>query len=352
MISYDISLLNYNSFGINQKAKQFFSFEDQTALQNFIYDHPELTSSGIVLGGGSNILLTEPLESLVIHPENEAVSIIEESESDAVLCIGAGVNWDDLVKFSLERNLYGLENLSMIPGNCGAAPIQNIGAYGVELREVFEKLEAADLTDGSITQFSHADCEFGYRDSIFKREAKGRYCIIRIYLRLHKTPKLSLEYGSIRRTLEDMNVTEPTPADVSRAVRYIRGSKLPDPQKTGNAGSFFKNPIISNSFYNSLKEKWPDLPNYPVSETSIKVPAGWLIDHAGWKGYRHKNAGVHDRQALVLVNLGDKTGKDVRELAAMIRDYIFHKYGIELEPEVNIWNRHGQHIGLPSLPHS
>lgn len=321
-------------------------------LQNFIYDHPDLTSTGTVLGGGSNVLLTEPLESLVIHPNNQSVSILEESESDALLSIDAGVNWDEIVKFSLEHNLYGLENLSMIPGNCGAAPIQNIGAYGVELCEVFEKLEATDLFDGSISQFSHSDCEFGYRDSIFKRKAKGRYCITRIYLRLTKIPKLSLDYGSIRNTLEDMRVDDPTPADVSRAVRSIRSSKLPDPQKTGNAGSFFKNPIIDTSFYHSLKEKWAGLPNYPVSEGKVKVPAGWLIDQAGWKGYRHGKAGVHDKQALVLINFGDNTGSDVRELAVMIRNDIFNKFNINLVPEVNIWNRFGEHIGLPPVPTS
>ncbi len=346
MLSHDIKLDSYNTFGIKTTAKVLFSFTTPEQLQEFIQSDKKDPGSVIVLGGGSNILLTEPLERAIIHPNNRDIEVVEETTTEVVVRAEAGLVWDDLVHFALDHQYYGIENLSMIPGNCGAAPIQNIGAYGVELCEVFEKLEAIDLQTGALVSFSKQECEFGYRDSVFKNQAKGLYCVTDIYLRLSKIPRLQMSYGAIQKTLDQMGVSSPDLGDVSKAVRHIRSSKLPDPETTGNAGSFFKNPVIETDFYQSLIKRWPEMPSYPVSENKVKVPAGWLIDQAGWKGYRHGNAAVHDLQALVLINLGNSSGREVMELAKKIRMDIYEHFGIRLEPEVNIWDRCGRNIEL------
>ena len=346
MIMHNVPLNSYNTFGIQTSAKTLFSFTDPDQLQEYVIDHKHDNQNLVVLGGGSNILLTDPIEAIVIHPANRSISVIEETREEVLLRAEAGLVWDDLVHYALEHNYYGIENLSMIPGNCGAAPIQNIGAYGVELCEVFEKLDAVDLYSGELVSFSHSECEFSYRNSVFKNQAKGLYCITGIYLRLSKIPKLNLTYGAIQDTLDGMNVSSPTLHDVSRAVRDIRSSKLPDPEKTGNAGSFFKNPIIESGFYESLLKRWPEMPCYRISDEEVKIPAGWLIDQAGWKGYRYGNAAVHNRQALVLINLGNSTGREIMELARKIRQDIYDHFGIRLEPEVNIFDNHGENILL------
>ena len=346
MLNYNISLSSFNSFGIDTYARRFFRYNQLDQLQNFIKDVNQHNQDLVVFGGGSNILLTEPLDPVVIHPVNKHIHITDSGNDKVTISADAGVVWDDLVSFSLDHNLYGIENLSMIPGNCGAAPIQNIGAYGAELSEVFLKLEAVDLHTGEIHKFTGQDCEFGYRDSIFKTVAKGKFCINRIYITLEKNGSLNLDYGSIRETLETMEISSPTPTDVSNAVRRIRGSKLPDPQKLGNAGSFFKNPIVRKPQYENLLSQWPDMPGYSLSDERKKIPAGWLIDRAGWKGYRHGNAAVHERQALVLVNLGGSSGREILELAETIRRDIDNRFGILLEPEVNIWNRQARQIAL------
>ncbi len=346
MIMHHVQLDNYNTFGIKSRARKLFTFDQTEELQEYIRSNDKSPGSVVVLGGGSNVLFTDELRTTVLHPANRTITVEEETPTEVTVRAGAGVVWDELVNFALDHGYHGIENLSMIPGHCGAAPIQNIGAYGTELCEVFEKLQAVDLNTGNTVIFTSPECEFGYRNSVFKTRARGQYCITDIYLKLSKLPRFNLEYGALQATLDEMGVATPDLWDVSKAVRHIRSSKLPDPGKTGNAGSFFKNPVIEKTFYESLQKRWPDMPCYKISETHVKVPAGWLIDKAGWKGFRYGKAGVHDKQALVLINLGDTTGKEVLELARKIREDIYQHYGIELQAEVNIWDRHGRHIEL------
>jgi UDP-N-acetylmuramate dehydrogenase len=249
---------------------------------------------------------------------------------------GGGEVWHDLVLFCLQHNLGGIENLSLIPGTVGAAPLQNIGAYGVELKDVFEELEAVNLATGELHTFDKAACQFGYRESVFKHESRGQYIVASVTLRLRKEHQLNTSYGAIQTTLEEMQVQQPTIHDVSAAVCHIRRSKLPDPAQIGNAGSFFKNPEIPVLLYDVLKEKYPGMPAYPVSEAAVKVPAGWLIEQCGWKGKVIENYGVHKNQALVLVNYGGAHGEKLLALARDIIQSVQEKFGITLQPEVNI----------------
>ena len=261
--------------------------------------------------------------------------MVEEDESYAYLKIGAGEVWHDVVLYSLQQGLSGIENLSLIPGTAGAAPMQNIGAYGVEIKDVFTSLEAYNFTSEQWEVFDKEDCRFGYRDSIFKRDLKGKVLIGSITLSLSKVPLVHTSYGAINDTLKDWGISEPTPADVSKAVVFIRESKLPDPSKIGNAGSFFKNPIISLEHYRKLKEEWTGLPGYD-DDGNVKVPAGWLIEQCNWKGKRIGEVGVHKKQALVLVNYGDGKGQDILQLSTDIRHDVKEKFDIDLTPEVNI----------------
>jgi UDP-N-acetylmuramate dehydrogenase len=336
MINKNYCLKSANSFGIDVNAHvhaDVRSTEDLIKLKTT----PRFSDSEwFILGGGSNILFTISPTFPVVRVSIPGLEFNHVSSTHVLAKVGAGVIWHDLVLFTLEKGYYGLENLSLIPGRTGASPIQNIGAYGVDLSDVFYSLEAWEIETGKSHIMTSQDCDFGYRSSIFKKELKGKVVITSVTFKLSLEPNLKLDYGDIRKFLDESGVTKPTPMDVSRAVIAIRQSKLPDPAEIGNAGSFFKNPEISAHAYKELKERDHDMPGYPVGGGRIKVPAGWLIDSLGWKGYREGDAGVHDKQALVLVNHGGATGQQIALLSEKIRKSVLVRYGIELETEVNI----------------
>ncbi|WP_223671327.1 UDP-N-acetylmuramate dehydrogenase [Kangiella shandongensis] len=325
------SLKAFNTFGVDASCDQLFRFHHERDIQDWLAGMPIPVDKFFVLGGGSNLLLLGHIPLTFLQPDIQGIEYEERGE-EVIVTAGAGVNWHELVMDTLDKGYCGLENLSLIPGNVGAAPIQNIGAYGVELEQRFVALHAVDLFSGEKKIFRHGDCQFGYRDSIFKRELRGRYIITRVQLRLNKKPQLVLTYGPLKALADSADKL--TAKDVSDEVIRIRQSKLPDPQELGNAGSFFKNPIVSHEQYLKLKEAHPKIAAYPMNNASVKLAAGWLIDQAGLKGYRQGDAGVHQQQALVLVNHGKAAGKDILNLAAYVRDTVKAKFGVELEPEV------------------
>ncbi|PTX19993.1 UDP-N-acetylmuramate dehydrogenase [Pontibacter mucosus] len=332
----DFPLKPYNTFGIDVKAKLFARFDTVAELQELL-QMPELRQEPkLILGGGSNLLFTKDFDGLVLQNGIKGVEKIAEDEEHVYLKAGAGEVWHEFVLYTLSQNLGGLENLSLIPGTVGAAPLQNIGAYGVELKDVFQELEAVHIETAEVRSFDNATCRFGYRESVFKNELKGQYIVTHVTFRLHKKHTLNTTYGAIKTTLEEMQVQEPTIQHVSAAVCHIRQSKLPDPKQIGNAGSFFKNPEIPLSQFEGLQKQYPGIPSYPVSETTVKVPAGWLIEQCGWKGKVINNYGVHKNQALVLVNYGGASGEDIRKLAFEVIASVEQKFGIRLHPEVNI----------------
>ncbi|MDX1479510.1 MAG: UDP-N-acetylmuramate dehydrogenase, partial [Saprospiraceae bacterium] len=295
------------------------------------------TRSPFVLGGGSNLLLTRDIDQLVLLNEIGGIEVVRESSNFVDVRIGGGVVWHDFVQWAVDRQLGGVENLALIPGKVGAAPIQNIGAYGVELTSVFRGLEAMQLETRERAIFDHAQCRFGYRDSIFKRELKGKYCITTVTLRLSRAPHMIEDsYGAIRQTLQDQGIGQPGIAQIFEAVVAIRSSKLPDPAVLGNSGSFFKNPVVPEAQWRSIKHEWPDLVYYPDREGFYKIPAGWLIDQCGWKGKRIGNVGCYEKQALVIVNYGSASGQEVLDHAMRVRASVKERFGIELTPEVNI----------------
>ncbi|WP_187261433.1 UDP-N-acetylmuramate dehydrogenase [Pontibacter beigongshangensis] len=332
----DISLKPYNTFGIDVKARYFAQFDSLAELQVLLQIPEVRQAEKLILGGGSNILFTKDFNGAVLFNNIKGIQLADEDGEYAYVTAGGGEAWHDLVLFALKQQLGGLENLSLIPGTVGAAPLQNIGAYGVELKDVFHELEAVELATGEPYIFDHEACRFGYRDSIFKNEAKGKYVVTSVTLRLNKTHCLNTSYGAIKEVLQEMKITEPTIQDVSVAVCAIRMSKLPDPKEIGNAGSFFKNPEIPILQFELLKSKYPSIPAYPVSAQTVKVPAGWLIEQCGWKGKVINNYGVHKNQALVLVNYGGAAGGDIQSLAQEIIQSVQEKFGISLHPEVNI----------------
>jgi UDP-N-acetylmuramate dehydrogenase len=333
----NVSLLPHNTFGLDATARWWFPVSSREALIEFVIDNANLLNKPwLVLGGGSNLLFTQDYNGLILYNQIKGKEVVREDETQVWLRTGSGENWHELVRYCLDQGWGGIENLSLIPGSVGAAPIQNIGAYGVELKEVFESLEAIHLATGIPHQFGLEDCHFGYRESVFKRQARGRFFITHLTLRLSKQPTLNLAYGSIREELARMGVEEPGIREVSEAVCNIRRSKLPNPAVTGNAGSFFKNPTLSQEQFEALQQQYPDIPAYPLAGGQVKVPAAWLIDTAGWKGKRFGNCGVHDKQALVLVNHGGASGKEILELSKRIMKSILDTFGIELEREVNV----------------
>lgn len=335
MIEQQKSLKTYNTFGIDAKAKHFTSVNSLAELTSILAsnEYPEK----FILGGGSNMLLTKDIDALVIHVNLKGIEIISEDENYAIVKAYAGENWHKFVLWCLEHNLGGVENLSLIPGNIGTAPIQNIGAYGVELKDVFESCEVMEITTQNTKTFNKQDCKFGYRESIFKQDAKGKYIITSVNLKLTKKEhKLNTGYGAIISQLEDMKVSLPTIQDISKAVIAIRQSKLPDPKEIGNSGSFFKNPVISSDHFNELQANFPEIPSYTVSDKLVKVPAGWLIEKAGFKGKTFGDYGVHKKQALVLVNYGNAKGSDILKLAKLIQHTIKRIFNIDIETEVNI----------------
>lgn len=330
--NYNLQALN--TFGIAANARYFAEAHSEADLREAfqLQIQPML-----ILGGGSNLLLTQDFEGLVIKNAISCKTIIEETDTHAIVRVGAGENWHQFVLWCLDQDLGGVENLSLIPGTVGAAPIQNIGAYGVELKDVFHHLEAMEVATGNMHTFSHAECRFGYRDSVFKNKLKGKYCITQVYLKLTKLAhQINTSYGAIRETLAAHDVTEPTIRDISNAVIDIRSSKLPDPAKIGNSGSFFKNPEIPVEQFTELQQRFPHIISFPGSNGKIKVPAGWLIEQCGWRGTRRGDAGCYDKQALVLVNYGNASGEDIWRLAQNIVASVQDTFGITLTPEVNI----------------
>ena len=332
-IQSDFSLKNYNTFGIEAKAKQFVSVSSIAELKEILVQNNPI----FILGGGSNMLLTQDIQKLVLHVNLKGIEIVETNEDFAIVKAQAGENWHEFVLYCIEQNLGGIENLSLIPGNVGTTPIQNIGAYGVEIKDTMLSCEALNLKTLEIETFTNADCQFEYRESIFKKELKNQYIITSVSFKLStKNHKVSTTYGVIGADLQKNNIENPTLKDVSNAVIAIRQSKLPDPKELGNSGSFFKNPIISKEAYEKAKALHPEMPHYVVSETEVKVPAGWLIEQAGFKGKRFGDAGVHKNQALVLVNYGAATGAEIVALSKNIQKTILEKFGIAIEAEVNI----------------
>ncbi len=330
----DFSLLPYNTFGLPARAAHFIEVQSveelRAALQTDI--QPRL-----ILGGGSNILFTRDVTGLVIKNSIYGKEIVAATDNEVHLKVGAGENWHAFVCYAVEQGLGGVENLSLIPGTVGASPVQNIGAYGVELKDVFVELEAVELATGELQVFSAQDCQFGYRDSIFKRDAKGRFCITSVTFALTRQEHyFQLGYGDLQRTLAQQGITAPTIADVSQAVIQIRSSKLPDPAVIGNCGSFFKNPETDRRVLERLQADYPQIPHFDLSENRVKIPAGWLIEQCGWKGKRVGNTGSYEKQALVLVNYGGATGAEVQALAKAIIQSVEEKFGVRLEPEVNM----------------
>lgn len=332
-IEYNKSLHHLNTFGIAATCRAYAPFTDVPSLKSLF---EQADAPPFILGGGSNILLPDRIDQWVLHNRISGIQIVHQQGHEVVLRAGGGVIWHDLVTWAVEHDMGGLENLALIPGTVGAAPIQNIGAYGIELTDRFIQLSAWHRTSGTIRTFDHAECAFGYRDSIFKQGERDQWVILDVDLRLSTKPTLALDYGAIREELEKDGIDKPDIRDVFRTVVHIRQSKLPDPKVIGNAGSFFKNPVIPMTEFLRLKERFPQLPGYVVDASSMKVPAGWLIDQAGWKGQRRGPCGVHDRQALVIVNHGGATSAEIRNLAAEIMTDIQARYGILLEQEVNI----------------
>jgi len=334
-IQHNISLKSYNTFGINVKAKHFISVTSINELLEVLKleRYPDI----FILGAGSNMLLTQDINALVVHVNLKGIAIISDDDDHVIINAKAGENWHDFVCWCLEHDYGGLENLSLIPGNVGTAPIQNIGAYGVELKDHFVSCEALNVSSREIKTFTKSECRFDYRNSIFKQELKGTYIICSVTFKLTKREHLlHTSYGTIKSELNHLNITNPTIQDISKAVVTIRQSKLPNPKEIGNSGSFFKNPVISKSVFQKLTEKFEDIPSYVVSDNEIKVPAGWLIEKAGFKGKRFDNYGVHKKQALVLVNYGGANGDDILKLSKLIQNTILRIFGIKIEAEVNI----------------
>lgn len=326
------SLKEFNTFGLDEKASFFNSFSSLKELDSALNSKPN--KELFVLGGGSNMLLTDTLDKAVLHNQLKGIHV-KEKEDHVLVTAAGGEVWHDLVLYCVERNWGGLENLSLIPGSVGAAPIQNIGAYGVELKDTFVQLEAFNISSRKIEVFTAKDCAFAYRESVFKRKLKGKYIITSVQLKLSKSPVLNTSYGAISDELSKLNKSDFTIQDVSDAVIHIRQSKLPNPAQIGNSGSFFKNPIVDQEKAAELIATHSDIPNYPAKD-KVKISAGWLIEKAGWKGFRRGDAGVHAKQALVLVNYGNARGAEIWKLAQEIIVDVELKFGIQLEPEVNI----------------
>ncbi|GAB5522184.1 MAG: UDP-N-acetylmuramate dehydrogenase [Roseivirga sp.] len=334
-IKQNVSLKPFNTFGLEAAAASFYEFTNIEALKKVLAARDK-SQPLLILGGGSNMLLTQDFDGLVLKNGLRGIEKIKEDEDHIWIQVMAGENWHQFVLHCIEKQWAGVENLSLIPGTVGAAPMQNIGAYGVEIKHVFESLQAVEIASGEVHNFDNQTCEFGYRESIFKKAAKGKYVIASVTFRLNKVPVFNTSYGAIQDTLKDMGVEKLTLKAVSDAVISIRQSKLPDPEEIGNAGSFFKNPTIDKFDYEGLKAEFGSVPGYKQPNDMVKVPAAWLIEQAGWKGKTFGQIGVHKNQPLVLVNYGEGKGADIRNLAFEIQASVADKFGIELTPEVNI----------------
>jgi UDP-N-acetylmuramate dehydrogenase len=330
-IQHNISLKPYNTFGIDVLAKRFITVNSLQELKELL----QVEKDFFLVSGGSNMLLTKILDKLVVHLELKGIIVNDTKNDEVFVTAEAGENWHEFVLWCISQNYGGLENLSLIPGNVGTSPIQNIGAYGVEIKDTFYQLEALEIETGKTKIFKLEDCDFGYRNSVFKNQLKGKFIIINVTFKLTKNKhNLNISYGAIATYLKD--IQQPTLKNISDAIIAIRQSKLPDPKEIGNSGSFFKNPVITTDLFRILQQKYPEIPFYEVSSTEIKIPAGWLIEQCGFKGKRFGDAGVHKNQALVLVNYGNATGKEIHELAQKIQKKIQEIFNISLEIEVNV----------------
>jgi UDP-N-acetylmuramate dehydrogenase len=336
-IQHNISLKNFNTFGVEANARYFVEINHEDDLVELFMDPQWLQMPRLVLGGGSNMLLLGDFAGLVIRINIRGFEH-RINHKDVFVEAGGGEVWNDLVNFCVAREYAGLENLSLIPGSVGASPIQNIGAYGVELKDVFHSCKAFEIATGTYKTFTKEDCKFGYRESVFKTELAGQYIITSVKFQLSLTPNLNLNYGAIGQELTARHIIEPTIKDVSQVVSHIRVSKLPDPSTIGNAGSFFKNPVITTEEFAPIQSKFPDIVNYPAGPGHVKLAAGWLIEQCGWKGKVVRNTGTWKNQALVLVNHGGATGAEVYSLSSQIIDSVYTKFGVTLQREVNIIN--------------
>jgi len=331
-----ISLKPFNTFGIDAKARYFAEPASVNEFREVLSENKFTTVPKFILGGGSNVLLTKDFEGLALKNNIKGIELVKKDQDFYYVKAGGGEVWHDVVMYCVNNNYAGLENLSLIPGSVGAGPIQNIGAYGVELKDYLFELEALNIKDQTIRIFNNVECKFGYRESIFKRELKDQYIITSVTYRLLKNPKLNTRYGAIEKELEEMHVKNVTIKDISQAVCNIRNSKLPNPTQIGNAGSFFKNPEVPRSVLTNLKPAFPNIVSYDINADKVKLAAGWLIEQCGWKGKTIGDAGVHKLQALVLVNYGNVKGNEILELSQKIIDSVKNKFGVELEREVNI----------------
>ncbi len=334
-IHENFSLKNFNTFGIDASARYFVEINHEDDLVELFMDKQWQQTERLVLGGGSNLLLVNDFDGLAIRMNIRGIEH-RINHQEVFVEAGAGEVWNDLVNFCVDRGYAGIENLSLIPGSVGASPIQNIGAYGVELQDVFHSCRAFEIATGAFKTFSKTDCRFDYRESIFKTELKGKFIIVSVKYHLSLVPNINLKYGAIEQELNNHNITTPTIKDVSRVVSHIRVSKLPDPSTIGNAGSFFKNPIITPQQFAEIQTEFPELVNYPATNGMVKLAAGWLIEACGWKGKVVGHTGTWKNQALVLVNHGGATGEEVFNLSSQIIDSVYTKFGVSLEREVNI----------------
>lgn len=332
----NVSLKKLNTFGIDAKAQLFVEANSETELEKILTsEQAKKIDKKLILGGGSNMLFLNDYDGLVIKINLNGVRMVSSNENSVIVEACSGEVWHQFVLHCIEQNWAGLENLSLIPGCVGAAPIQNIGAYGVEVKDVIAEVHALRMADGQKQVFSNSDCHFGYRNSIFKAALKNQYVITRVLFKLSKQAEVNIQYGAIRQTLDEMHITRPNIKDVSNAVIQIRSEKLPDPKILGNAGSFFKNPELSSSAFETFIQSFPDSPSYPQENGTTKISAAWLIEKAGLKGYRKGNCGVHEKQALVLVNYGNAQGEEIRQLASYIKQVVQQKFGVLLQEEVN-----------------
>jgi UDP-N-acetylmuramate dehydrogenase len=335
IIIRNFSLKKYNTFGIEALAKQFVAVHSIKELKTILEENQK--EKKFILGGGSNMLLTQDIEALVIHIDLKGHKIIKENDDFVWVESMAGENWHEFVLWTISQDFGGLENMSLIPGNVGTTPVQNIGAYGTEIKDTFISCDAMNIESTKMKTFTHEDCHFGYRESVFKQELKDQYIITSVIFKLtKKNHKINTSYGDITGELEKQNIKNPTLKDVSNAVIAIRQSKLPDPKELGNSGSFFKNPIISKQEFEPIHLKFPEMKFYEVSQTQVKVPAGWLIEQAGFKGKRFGDAGIHKNQALVLVNYGNATGQEILNVSKNIQKTVYETFGIKIEAEVNV----------------
>ncbi|NOX67151.1 MAG: UDP-N-acetylmuramate dehydrogenase [Chlorobi bacterium] len=335
-IQKNISLKEFNTFHVEASAKYFCEINDINELESVITDSRFRNEQKLILGGGSNLLFTKDFNGIVIKNNIGGIELLSEDEESVIIKVGAGNNWDEFVEYTVSSGFNGLENLSLIPGTVGASPIQNIGAYGVEVKDVIKSVNGFSLDNYEMRTFSNSECKFGYRDSIFKNELRNKFIVTSVVFNLSENRKVKSNYEAIKNYFSEKNITEITPSEIRKAVIEIRKSKLPDPREIGNAGSFFKNPIISEENFEKIKSDYPDLNGYKVDDNSVKISAGWLIEKCGLKGRRIKDVGIYDKQALVIVNYGNASGMEIKNLAEEIRDIVLDKFNISLRFEVNI----------------